>query len=631
MDEILLLTSLAILTLLAGLCSIIFNKLKLPPLIGYLVAGIIVANFWNLGEEGELVVGMLSDMGLVMLMFCIGLEINLKKIKKQGLFAIEVAAIQLPLMVLGGFLAGMLLGFNTLQCITLGAIISGSSTAVVMAVLKSQGKLDKEHIEMLVLITIMEDIGQVIILSIITPLLAGSSMDTNSLIVMIVSILVFMIVSIVIGLRLMPRIINWVSDNVSSEVLVVFSIGLAFGMALLSTFVGLSMAIGAFLMGMMVAASRKSKEINHDIEPMKNLFMAMFFISIGLEISLGTLVDNIGQIVLFYLIFACMKISTVFLAYWVGNEKARTGFISAIGLVAMGEFAFIIAKEALDAGVVDDSFYTSVIGAALISMIVLPMLTKYSDRIWDTAVEKCPRKAMNVIDRINMARDNMYQNMAATSRKSQKALHRSMTHAYMNIMMIAAIEIVFYIIMPPASEWLYDVFGGVKVLWSILLLVANFMVLALPTYHLVNNTKYLDEIVIAGAKRIAHMEGREEEPGRVYQKYLDINTFIMVGIIDFVILFIVPNPLTIIQHLVVFLIAGAIIVFIYYKTSYTKPVEDDDGEEEPESVDRPSAEIISPEKPEPTKTETVVIQRDDDNADEIEIFIPSGHDHKDRF
>src|SRR5574344_14964 len=196
MDEILLLTSLAVLVLLAGLCSIVFNKLKLPPLIGYLVAGIIVANFWTLNEEGESVVEILSDMGLVMLMFCIGLEINLKKIKKQGLFAIEDAAIQLPLMVFGGFLAGTLLGFNTLQCITLGAIISGSSTAVVMAVLKSQGKLDKEHIEMLVLITIMEDIGQVIILSMLTPMLAGTSLNTNGLIVMIISILVFMISSI---------------------------------------------------------------------------------------------------------------------------------------------------------------------------------------------------------------------------------------------------------------------------------------------------------------------------------------------------------------------------------------------------------------------------------------------------
>ena len=300
MDELALLTSLAVFTLLAAVFSIVFNRIKLPPLIGYIVAGIIIANVWTITAEGHEVVEILSDIGLVMLMFCIGLEINLKKIRKQGVFAIEVAVIQLPLMVLGGALGGMLLGFDMVQCICLGAIISGSSTAVVMAVLKAQKKLDKEHIEMLVLITIMEDIGQVIILSMITPILASNNpaVDLNSLIVMIVSIIAFMVASILVGLRLIPRMINWVSDNVSDEVLTVFSVGLAFGMALLSMYIGLSMAIGAFLMGMMIAASRKSKEINHKIEPMRDLFMAIFFISIGMEISVASLADNILLIVI---------------------------------------------------------------------------------------------------------------------------------------------------------------------------------------------------------------------------------------------------------------------------------------------------------------------------------------------
>ena len=201
MDELTLLTSLAVFTLLAAVCSIIFNKIKLPALIGYIVAGIIIANLWEVTPESEEVVEILSDIGLVMLMFCIGLEINLRKIRKQGIFAIEVAVIQLPLMVLGGIVGGTIMGFDMVQCICLGAIISGSSTAVVMAVLKSQKRLDKEHIEMLVLITIMEDIGQVIILSMITPIMASNSptIEINSLIVMIVSIIVFMIVSLLVG------------------------------------------------------------------------------------------------------------------------------------------------------------------------------------------------------------------------------------------------------------------------------------------------------------------------------------------------------------------------------------------------------------------------------------------------
>ena len=559
-----MLTSMALFALLAGLCSIIFNRLKLPPLIGYLVAGIVVANVFHVNETGEIVISMLSDMGLVLLMFCIGLEINLKKIRKQGMFAIEVAVIQLPLMVLGGFIAGNFLGFDMIQCLTLGAIISGSSTAVVMAVLKSQNKLDREHIETLVLITIMEDIGQVIILSIITPVLAGSSMDPTDLVVMVVSIVVFMVASMLIGFRFIPRLINWVSDNVTEEILMVLSVGMAFGLALLSTYAGLSMAIGAFLMGMIMSACRKSKEINESIDPMKNLFMAMFFISVGMEISVNTLVDNIGMIIAIYLIFAILKSSTVFLGYWVGNQDGRTGFLSAVGLVAMGEFAFIIAKEALDFGVVNESFYTSVIGAALLSMIMLPFLTRYSDRIWDKSVEKCPDWLNRRILKVNAARDSLYMNIYATSKKSRKAIRKSMTRAYINVLVLAILEIAFYIVVPKLGRFLSDAFGGDVFLWYLGLLVVNFVVLLIPATYIVKNVKFLDEIVIAGAQRISRLDGREDEFGHLYQKFLDMNTSFMAMIIVFVIILLVPNPLPLSAHLLI-LVLAAIVVYVMYR------------------------------------------------------------------
>ena len=567
MDETTLLTSLAVFTLLAAACSIIFNRIKLPPLIGYIVAGIIIANVWVVTAEAEMVIEILSDIGLVMLMFCIGLEINLKKIRKQGIFAIEVAVIQLPLMVLGGVIAGTFMGFDMVQCICLGAIISGSSTAVVMAVLKAQKRLDKEHIEMLVLITIMEDIGQVIILSMITPIMASNdpSIDINSLIVMIASIIVFMVASLLVGLRLIPRMINWVSDNVSDEILTVFSVGLAFGMALLSIYIGLSMAIGAFLMGMMIAGSRKSKEINHKIEPMRDLFMAIFFISIGMEITVSSLIDNIGTIIVLYLIFLILIVVAVFIAYWFENETCRNGFLSAVSLATMGEFAFIIASEALGFGAIDQSFYTSVVGAALLSMIILPFLSRYSPRIWDKSVEKCPRPIYATCCRLNETRERVYSRVYATSKKSRKAMYRSMTHSYINILAIAAIEIAFYFLIPVCVDWITANFGGTRDLWSIVMLMVNFAVLMMPVYHLVNNVKFLDEMIIGGARRIAKREGNLSEPGAIYQRFLEINTYIMVLIIVALIVIICPNSVGLWQHLVVLGLAAIVLAVFYLK------------------------------------------------------------------
>ena len=567
MEELALLTSLAVFTLLAAACSIIFNKIRLPPLIGYIVAGIIIANVWTITNDSEQIVSILSDIGLVMLMFCIGLEINLRKIRKQGLFAMGVVIIQLPLMMLGGIVAGMLLGYDMVQCICLGAIISGSSTAVVMAVLKAQKRLDKEHIEMLVLITIMEDIGQVIILSMITPIMASNdpSIDINSLIVMIASIIVFMVASLLVGLRLIPRMINWVSDNVSDEILTVFSVGLAFGMALLSIYIGLSMAIGAFLMGMMIAGSRKSKEINHKIEPMRDLFMAIFFISIGMEITVSSLIDNIGTIIVLYLIFLILIVVAVFIAYWIENETCRNGFLSAVSLATMGEFAFIIASEALGFGAIDQSFYTSVVGAALLSMIILPFLSRYSPRIWDKSVEKCPRPIYATCCRLNETRERVYSRVYATSKKSRKAMYRSMTHSYINILAIAAIEIAFYFLIPVCVDWITANFGGTRDLWSIVMLMVNFAVLMMPVYHLVNNVKFLDEMIIGGARRIAKREGNLSEPGAIYQRFLEINTYIMVLIIVALIVIICPNSVGLWQHLVVLGLAAIVLAVFYLK------------------------------------------------------------------
>ena len=566
MEEIVMVTALALFTLLAAVCSIIFNKLKLPPLIGYIIAGIVLVNVMFIYQDEETIlaeeeiISLLKDFGLILLMFCIGLEINIKKIRKQGSFAILVAVIQLPLMVLGGFIAGSLLGYDMTQSIVLGAIISGSSTAVVMGVLKSQGKLDKEHIEMLVLITIMEDIGQVIILSMITPLMANyaagamGGMDINEIIVLIVKILAFMIISIVVGLRIVPKIINWISDNVSDEILTVTSVGLAFGMALLSMYAGLSMAIGAFLMGMMVASSRKAKDINHKIEPMRDLFMAVFFISVGAEVfPASILVDNFSTILIFFLLFFVLKSATVFLAYWIG-------------------FAFIIAAEALASHVVDESFYTSVIGAALMSMIVLPIAARYSGVLWDKTVDRCPRKVYAACCSLNDARSRTYERLSASSKKSQKAVYRSMTHAYINILVIAVIEIAFYFLLPPLCDWLLTAFGGSQTGWVLMILGVNFLLLTIPTYYMINNVKFLDEIIITGAKRIANREGSDSNPSAVYDRFLrllDINTYLLILLIDFLIILIVPNAVNVeLWYYAVVVAAAALVILSVYVKKY---------------------------------------------------------------
>ena len=553
MDETALITSMAVLLLLAAVCSLVSNRLKLPPLIGYLIAGIIIANVWSVDETSQIIVEVLSDMGLIVLMFCIGMEINLKKIRKQGLFAIIVALVQLPSMVLGGVVAGTMLGLDMVQSLCLGGIISGSSTAVVMAVLKTQNRLDKDHIDTIVLITIMEDIGQVIILSLLTPMMSGNELDSVGLAVMVLSIMAVMVVSVVAGVRLVPRFMNWISDNVSFEVLLILSLGMAFGMALLANIVGLSVAIGAFLIGMMISPSRSNKQLNHNFEPMKNVLMSMFFISVGMEISLNQLLDNVPSIIGLYLLYALLKSGTVFLGYWLGGETPRNGFISAISLVAMGEFAFIIAKQALDQGVVDEGFYTTVIGAALVSMIILPMITRSSDRIWDRMVGASPAGALDALRRVNGSRDSLYHGISMSSRRTKKEFRRLMVMNYIFLLLIILIEILFVLINPALAESAERHIGGTAVLWSIGMLLINLISIYLPIYMIVSNLR-----------KAADMGDHSPEVRKSTERRLTItdmftmsSTTMVSAMVAIIVLILVPNNLGMLEHIVVLVLALA--------------------------------------------------------------------------
>ena len=570
MDETALITSMAILLLSAAVCSLVSNRLKLPPLIGYLIAGIILANVWTVDETSETIVEVLSDMGLIVLMFCIGMEINLKKIRKQGLFAIVVALVQLPSMVLGGVVAGTFMGFDMVQSICLGGIISGSSTAVVMAVLKTQNRLDKDQIDTIVLITIMEDIGQVIILSMITPLMAGNELDALGLAVMVLSIMAFMIASIVVGVRFMPRIMNWISDHVSFEVLLILSLGMAFGMSLLANFAGLSVAIGAFLMGMMISPSRNNKKLNRDFEPMKSILMSMFFISVGMEISLQHLWENVLLIIGLYLLFAFLKSSTVFLGYWIGGESPRNGFISAIGLVAMGEFAFIIAKQALDHGVVDEGFYTSVIGAALISMMVLPMITRSSDRIWDRMLDACPAGALDALRRVNGSRDSLYYGISMSSRRTKKEFRRLMTLNYVFVLLVILVEIMFVLINPALAESAEEHIGGTAMLWSILMLLINLICIYLPIYMIVSNLRKAKELgeVSPGGKSDA---GKGKKRFSIADMFTMSSTTMVSAMVAIIVLILVPNNLGMQEHIVVLILALAGL-FLYNRKRFQRAI-----------------------------------------------------------
>ena len=551
MDESVLLLTMMSMMLTAGICSVVFNKLKMPAIIGYLLAGIILVNVFNLNDSKDFsmeTVSVLKDIGLVMLMFGIGMELNIQKIKKYGKIALLVAIIQLPLMVLSGYFFGMLLfGLNSIEAITLGAVISGSSTAVVTVVLKSHDRVTKEQADTLILVTIMEDIGQVIILSMVTPLFVGSSIEAAEMVKLVILIFVFMVTAIVIGIKFVPRILNWIGDNTSAEVLLVMSVGLCFLLAWLSKYIGMSMAIGAFLMGVIVSQSKFSHEISEKTEPMKEVFMAVFFISVGMEVTIGAFINSLPMAVGILVLFMLSKFITVFIGYFMGNQSFEEGFVSSISLMAMGEFAFIISSEALSKGAVTGDFYTAVIGAALMSMIILPILAKKMYVMSDWLSTKRPRPFGPMAGRAYSVRNDVFSKIESSPSMGQY-VRSSLRKTYICLILIILIEIVFVSLMDPMTDFVSELITMEKVdsdyLSYITLMVVNFLLLVVPTYGLIKSIKTVDRLVMEGERKI--IEDRpEEEVAKVksfYETVLNFSTIALVFFIDFMIMAVVPGP-----------------------------------------------------------------------------------------
>ena len=564
MEETVLLINMTVLLLLGSICSIVFKRLKMPAAIGYIMCGIILSNYWG-GEstETEEIVEFLSDLGLVLMMFCIGMELNLKKLRKMGAFSAMVVMIQVPIMLAGGYIGATALGLNALQAIVFGAIISGSSTAVITIVLAEQERISRADVETLILVTVIEDVAQVLIMSAVSPLMSGQNMDITGIVIMLVTIVIFMVSAIFIGLLFIPKLLDYIGKKYPDEILLVLSLGLCFGLSYISVFVGMSMAIGSFMMGVIVSQSKTHIAIGHEVEPMKNVFMMMFFISIGLLIRPEDILNNLSTIFIIYAIYFVLKAGSVLLAYFIGNKPIRLGFYCSISLVAMGEFAFIISKEAFNNGIITSDFYAAVIGAALISMIFLPLISSKSEGIADFVQVKTPQPIVNGFMKFEVMRSNFYARLSMVTKDTMVTFRSRLARLYIDLIIIVLVQIVFVIFTPGLADIINNNTPESIRLYLIITLVMllDFLLLVPVLYRTMVNATYLAKVYINSARKAASA-GKDNAHSPIVslmKSMIKVNNWIYVVSFDILILLVTPNSLDLFGHFVV-AAAGILIV-----------------------------------------------------------------------
>ncbi|MCL2510017.1 MAG: cation:proton antiporter, partial [Methanomassiliicoccaceae archaeon] len=292
-----------------------------------------------------------------------------------------------------------------------------------------------------------------------------------------------------------------------------------------------------------------------------------FFISVGLEISAQGLIDNIILTVMIFAVYAVLKTGSVLLAYFIGNRPLRIGFMSSVSLVAMGEFAFIIAKAGLDAGVLSDSFYTAVVSAALVSMVALPLLSHNSSKICDYMAVNAPKPAMNALHKAEAIRDSHYAKIALSSKSTSSKFKESAVMAYVNILLLFIIELIFFLFSPLMTDFFYNNVGeefSYTFCYTVILAV-NFVALAIPLYSLVKHLKFVEKVLIDAERRAeARGEGNLQRRSiRLYKSFVRINNWAIVFVCAFVILIIVPSSGGLIEHIIAMLFGIVVIVLIH--------------------------------------------------------------------
>jgi CPA2 family monovalent cation:H+ antiporter-2 len=374
---------LAIIMIIAAIVVYIFYRLKQPMIIGYLVAGVIIGPytppFGLILQPG--VFSATADLGVILLLFGIGLKFPLSKLLKVGKVSLGVAAIEIAFMILLSYGVTRLLNWSLRDALFLGTALASSSTAIIAKVLGDLGKIQETPALIMLGVLVVEDLIVVGLLAVITSSIQNGSLNLTNITWLLSKAAAFIIGSLALGIFLVPRIIDRVTRSGNAEVVLLIVLGLTFGLSIAASLLGFSMAIGAFLMGVIVAGAKSADKITSLISPVKDMFAAIFFV------SMGALID-VTQFHTFWfpaLIVTILMIVGKMIGCGVGTKvfgyDNNTALKVGLGMSQIGEFAFIVMKVGQDLHAIS-SFLFPVVGvAAAVTTFLTPYMIKLSYRI----------------------------------------------------------------------------------------------------------------------------------------------------------------------------------------------------------------------------------------------------------
>jgi len=400
-ENLRLVADLALILTSAGVVTVIFKLLKQPLVLGYLVAGFLVGPhlhiFPTVTDVAEVEVW--SEIGIIFMMFAVGLEFSFKKLMSVGSKAFITAFIGIIAMIGVGALLGLVMGWGVMESIFLGGMLSMSSTAIIVKAFDDMGVKGQSFASLTMVVLIIQDIVAVVMMVLISTVAASkNSAPGKEMLMSIVKLVFFLILWFVIGIYLIPTLLRKFKKYINDENLLIISIGLCFAMVIVANQVGFSSALGAFVIGSILSETAESQRIEHLTESIKNLFSAIFFVSVGMMIDPQILLEYWKLILALVIITLVVKAFVCSASALVAGANLEDSVKSGFTLSQIGEFAFIIASVAVAQHVMPSHIYPVIIASSVITTFTTPYWIKLATPVYNGLEKRISPKTKAALD-----------------------------------------------------------------------------------------------------------------------------------------------------------------------------------------------------------------------------------------
>ena len=441
-----LINDLALMLIVAGIVTIVFKKLKQPLVLGYVVAGFLVSPHmpYTASVVDQENIHLWADIGVMFLLFSLGLDFSFKKILKMGASPIISTVTIIFCMSLLGIMVGHAFSWSQMDCIFLGGMLAMSSTTIIYKAFDDLGLRQQQFAGLVMSVLILEDILAIVMMVMLSAIASGNSPNGGQLLGSIIKIAFFLILWLVVGIFAIPLFLRKVRKIINSEVLLIVSLGLCCAMAVISTKVGFSSAFGAFIMGSILAETIEAERIEKLVEPVKNLFGAVFFVSVGMLVDPQILMEYALPILILVLTILIGQSIFGSISFMLGGESLKSAMRCGFSMAQIGEFSFIIASLGLSLGVISNFLYPVVVAVSVITTFLTPYMIRLATPAYNALEHRLPSKVIKSLNHLSMSHPNTNEQ----SKWKRLLTQMTVNTVVYSILSMAVIALMFTFLLP---------------------------------------------------------------------------------------------------------------------------------------------------------------------------------------